>query len=193
MVADTPSRSALLSAHVFEKYADFPKAQHAVSWRAKVAYYSKKSDGCGYVKPVSTFVCTRVREIRRFRCRGTSSKQLRLPMLNKCVFVVRTRVRGIRRICQARVAYGRGNLHTCSRNTSVLFKHAGLERQYFAHVFEKGAKFAAEEEAARKVAQMTSAVPKNSQRIFTTLSCFSANEGYVGTRLGRRLLNPPEA
>ena len=54
-------------AHVFEKYADLPKAQHAVSWRAKVAYYSKKSDGCGYVKPVSTFVCTRVREIRRFR------------------------------------------------------------------------------------------------------------------------------
>ena len=57
----------LYFAHVFGKYADLPKAQHAVSWRAKVAYYSKKSDGCGYVKPVSTFVCTRVREIRRFR------------------------------------------------------------------------------------------------------------------------------
>ena len=64
---------------------------------------------------------------------------------------------------------------------------------HFAHVFEKGAKFAAEEEAARKVAQMKPAVPKNTQRFFTTLSCFRANEGYIGTRLGRRLLNPPEA
>ena len=43
--------------------------------------------------------------------------------------------------------------------------------QQFAHVFEKGAKFAAEEEAAPKVAQMQPAVLKNLQRIFTTLSC----------------------
>jgi len=177
MVADTPSRSALLSAHVFEKYADLPKAQHAVSWRAKVAYYSKKSDGCGYVKPVSTFVCTRVREIRRFRCRGTSSKQLRLPMLNKCVFVVRTHVRGIRRICQARVAYGRGNLHTCSRNTSVLSKHAGLERQYFAHVVEKYDEFGARVAAHVERLQTFNLKKTGAKFVDLSLNCLVACEG----------------
>ena len=54
----------LYLAQVFEKYADLPKTQHAVTWRKYIAYSSKKSDGVEYDTSVNTFVCIRVREIR---------------------------------------------------------------------------------------------------------------------------------
>ena len=55
-----------LCTHIQKKYTDLPKRQHAVPWRKDITYSSMKSDGFEYDTSVSTFVGTRVLEIRRF-------------------------------------------------------------------------------------------------------------------------------